>query len=1017
SSPTGGATIGTNSNTSVKITNVEPSLIAFDSSRHFDREGRTVTFEVFRAFNQIGTVSVDYATSSGSATGGSSCAPGIDFINTSGTLVFPPGTFNRSFTVQTCTDAIFEEIETANVTLSNVSGAQLNTPSTTTLNIFQSSWQKQATFPTGQTLEDVQMISANEGWAAGGYGVILHTVDGGITWERQASGTYQSLNTVYFKDALHGWASGNVDVYTDDGGRTWQQGFRTGVGAGGSVYGLTFADLNRGFQVTNSNSSFNRSTDGGRTWFAQDTPFPVNLIKFFDPLNGIASSGQGVLVTSDGGQTWTVRPGATGGAEWFDTNRGWRINNTEFVNGLIRQKIDYTTNGGVTWTQGATPAGTFVFKLYFLDALNGWGVGTNENIIRTTDGGVTWQTLRGGINAPLRFSYPLEDIHMADTLHGVAVGNTGLIYITADGGATWAPRQTGGGYPVYKMVATDARHAWGGSYNGDLLYTTDGGRFWNRQRIAIGNSPQNALISGLAFPDNQRGWAGLRGGASPEQTGTTILYTINGGRDWHDTTAPGHVCYALDTFDGQTIVSVGFDGAGAPIVRSTDGGQTWTLMHFPLSEVIRDVDMASPNIGYAAAGAQIIKSTDGFATWTRVVIGGNWFDVSFADVNNGWALGEGPSNTGRELWHTTDGGQTWDSKPMEKAVAVYAVNPQTVWVVEHDYDPNPLGDATFGLRSTDGGQTFTRELISLNSISTAIAFVDPDNGWVGGVTQETSNLSVDGAEVFRRGTRGLTGSTPFDFDGDGSSDLSVFRPSNATWYLNRSGQGVSYTQFGLASDRIAPADYDGDGKTDIAVFRDGNWYILQSSNNQVRGVQFGQSGDVAAPADYDGDGKADVAVFRQGSWYILESSTNAFRGVQFGAAGDTVAPADYDGDGKADIAVFRSGTWYLLRSQAGFAAVQFGLATDIPVAADYDNDGQADVAVFRDGNWYALASSNNQVRGVQFGQSGDVPVPADYDGDGQADQAVYRAGVWHLLRSTGGITSVSFGLSSDVPVP
>jgi CSLREA domain-containing protein len=63
----------------------------------------------------------------------------------------------------------------------------------------------------------------------------------------------------------------------------------------------------------------------------------------------------------------------------------------------------------------------------------------------------------------------------------------------------------------------------------------------------------------------------------------------------------------------------------------------------------------------------------------------------------------------------------------------------------------------------------------------------------------------------------------FDFDGDGKSDVSVFRPSDGNWYLLQSTAGYTGTHFGIATDLLAPADYDGDGKTDVAVFRDGAW--------------------------------------------------------------------------------------------------------------------------------------------------------------------------------------------------
>ena len=324
------------------------------------------------------------------------------------------------------------------------------------------------------------------------------------------------------------------------------------------------------------------------------------------------------------------------------------------------------------------------------------------------------------------------------------------------------------------------------------------------------------------------------------------------------------------------------------------------------------------------------------------------------------------------------------------------------------------------LLSTDGGQTFPTilrggtpndgsETVVVPNVSTTTARIKIEA--LDNIFFDISdvNFAISNAPVFVRPAK-------FDFDGDAKSDVSVFRPTDGTWYLLRSTAGFTAQQFGASGDKTVPADFDGDGRTDVAVYRSGNWFIINSSNNQFRAVQFGVSTDTPVPADYDGDGKADIAVFRGGNWYYLSSLNNQFVAVQFGIASDKPVPADYDGDGKTDVAVYREGTWYLLRSQAGFTAVQFGNATDKPIVGDYDGDGKADQAVYRDGIWYLLRSQTGFTT-VQFGNATDVPTAADYDGDGKTDVAVFRDGNWYLLGSTSGFSAVQFGNSTDKAVP
>ncbi|MDP8235991.1 MAG: hypothetical protein P9M08_06385 [Candidatus Erginobacter occultus] len=240
---------------------------------------------------------------------------------------------------------------------------------------------------------------------------------------------------------------------------------------------------------------------------------------------------------------------------------------------------------------------------------------------------------------------------------------------------------------------------------------------------------------------------------------------------------------------------------------------------------------------------------------------------------------------------------------------------------------------------------------------------------------------------------------PGDYNGDGTGDLAVFRPTDGLWAI----RGLTRAYFGAVGDLPVPADYRGDGTDEIAIFR--NVSGLWSARGGPR-VYFGKAGDLPDPRDYNGDGTVDIAVFRPatGLW--------AIRGVSrcyFGTDGDSPVAADYSGDGTSNPAVFRpaSGLWAV----RGFTRAYFGAADDIPVPGDYTGDGSCSPAVFRptSGLWAVREGGR-----AYFGTSGDIPVPGDYEGSGTDQAAVFRpaSGLWAIR----GITRAYFGGSGDIPI-
>ena len=240
----------------------------------------------------------------------------------------------------------------------------------------------------------------------------------------------------------------------------------------------------------------------------------------------------------------------------------------------------------------------------------------------------------------------------------------------------------------------------------------------------------------------------------------------------------------------------------------------------------------------------------------------------------------------------------------------------------------------------------------------------------------------------------------YDYNGDGISDIAIFRPNSGLWAI----RGVTRVYFGGSTDTAVPGDYNGDGTTEIGIYRSssGLWAI-----RGVTRAYFGSGNDLPDSGDYTGDGTSGIGIFRatSGLW--------ALRGVTriyFGSSADEPVPGYYAADGfSKDLGIFRksSGLWAV----RGVTRVYFGGSTDDPVPGDFNGDGAWEAGIYRptSGLW--------AIRGVTrayFGSGSDLPVQADYKGSGADTIGIFRgsSGLW----AAKSVTRLYFGTSGDLPV-
>jgi photosystem II stability/assembly factor-like uncharacterized protein len=242
-----------------------------------------------------------------------------------------------------------------------------------------------------------------DGWMVGELGRILHTADGGVTWERQDAGTKRPFLAVACVDARTAWIAGKEgSVYgTTDAGATWTA---AATGSSRHLFALAFATRERGHGAGDFGTMVH-TEDAGHTWTVARVPPEVEL-----PESAL-----------DAG----VDPGDVNlyALSYGDTDHLWVVG--EF--GIVATSED----GGRTFHQQKTPVESTLFGVHFADGQHGWAVGIDAVILHTEDGGVTWSSQP----APVQ-QRSFYDVFVQDG-RGWVVGDAGTVLTSGDGGGTW----------------------------------------------------------------------------------------------------------------------------------------------------------------------------------------------------------------------------------------------------------------------------------------------------------------------------------------------------------------------------------------------------------------------------------------------------------------------------------------------------------------------------------------------------------------------------------------------------
>ncbi|MDQ3021727.1 MAG: YCF48-related protein [Bacteroidota bacterium] len=503
--------------------------------------------------------------------------------------------------------------------------------------------------PQGNTLNAVDFINDNTGYAAGFYGTILKTTDNGNTWVKQITGTSSEFKSIDIIDANTGYAGGENQLMkkTIDGGETWTDVVLPSA-PNYSVYDIDFINASSGYALGFflMESRIWKTTDGGQSWSTQTTDGAnyINNLYFIDANTGFGSGGSlggEIIKTINGGVTWD-----------FIYQDSYKKQSMIFINSLTgfagseEGRIYKTTDAGNSWNFAISDGGIDVTSLNFINANTGFGFGSGSVFIKTTDGGNNWIESQP-VGSSNTSQYLDADITPNGTIH--AAGTYGAMVRSTNAGMnfTFESSVTDGYISNIKFVNTTTGYAVTGFNHGDILKTTDAGNTWVSQ---ISNYITS--IYGISFTNTETGYL----------AGSLAIYkTVNGGTNWQS---------IYNSTTNEIFTDVFFTNANTGYVvgsygrqlKTTDAGASWNPTTISSSgTILSSLFFTNENTGYAVGDNNAaVKTTNAGLTWNPMSVASpfiNLGNVFFTDDNTGYIT------SGVGIYKTTNAGGSWFSLP------------------------------------------------------------------------------------------------------------------------------------------------------------------------------------------------------------------------------------------------------------------------------------------------------------------------------------------------------------------